>query len=209
MTPTDMVKDLIVLVGDKYARLALEGLFSRPRSLGVRAVTFDLLVHPEHDAGCALRCERLLKPAIPGYLHALVIFDLHGTGRESLGRVALEAEAEQRWGESGWENRAAALAIVPELETWVWSDSPHVESALGWVGRQPSLRKWLVETGLAGELSGKPAKPKEAVERALKIARKPKSAGVYKKLAETVGLTRCTDPAFIKLREVLKRWFGA
>jgi hypothetical protein len=29
---------------------------------------------------------------------------------------------------SGWENRAAAVVLDPELEIWVWSDSPEVEA---------------------------------------------------------------------------------
>jgi hypothetical protein len=31
---------------------------------------------------------------------------------------------------------------------------------------------------------------------------------LYRKLAEAVSLERCTDPAFVKLRTVLRQWFA-
>ena len=30
----------------------------------------------------------------------------------------------------------------------------------------------------------------------------------YRQLAERVGLGRCTDPAFLKLKRLLREWFG-
>jgi hypothetical protein len=45
------------------------------------------------------------------------------------------------------------------------------------------------------------------VETVLRTVRQPRSSGLYRKLAEKVSLERCTDPAFDKLRIVLRRWF--
>jgi hypothetical protein len=50
-------------------------------------------------------------------------------------------------------------------------------------------------------------RPKEALEKALYAARKPRSSAIYQSLAEMVSLARCSDRAFIKLKETLRKWF--
>ncbi len=123
--------------------------------------------------------------------------------------MELEREVEARLLSSGWADRAAAVCLDPELECWVWSDSPEVTVALGWASRQPDLRSWLAARGLweAGTL--KPADPKKAVVEALYEVRKPRSSAVYRQLAERVSLQRCSDPAFLRLCQVLRTWFPA
>lgn len=56
---------------------------------------------------------------------------------------------------------------------------------------------------------GKPADPKAALERALRHIRKPKSSAAFRQLGERVGFQGCTDPAFTKFRDTLRRWFPA
>jgi hypothetical protein len=53
----------------------------------------------------------------------------------------------------------------------------------------------------------KPKHPKKALEKALRMARKPRSSAIYQALAEKVGLARCSDQAFIKLKTALQNWF--
>jgi hypothetical protein len=119
----------------------------------------------------------------------------------------LESELERRLGEAGWGDRAAAVVISPELENWVWSDSPHVDQALGWDRTWGLLRHWLADKGHWEAGAAKPAKPKEAVELALFTARKPRSSSIYFGLAQLVSTDRCTDPAFLKLKRCLREWF--
>jgi hypothetical protein len=119
----------------------------------------------------------------------------------------LEAQVEDRLSHSGWIDRAAAIVINPELEIWVWSDSPHVDSVLGWSARQPDLRSWLVAEGFAEGPQSKPQRPKDAFERALRLAQKAKSSSLYRRLAERVSLGRCSDPAFLKFKSTLRTWF--
>jgi hypothetical protein len=47
------------------------------------------------------------------------------------------------------------------------------------------------------------------MEAALRHLRRPRSSSIYAQLAERVGLERCMDPAFIRLKEVLQSWFSA
>jgi hypothetical protein len=54
----------------------------------------------------------------------------------------------------------------------------------------------------------KPARPKEAVEGALRIVKKPISSSIYAELVRRVSLEHCVDPAFMKLKSNLQGWFG-
>lgn len=201
-------KDLVVLVADKNMEFAVKGLLSRPRALGVCPITSDLFVHPYRDPGCLLVGHNFLRPLVNRYSYALVMFDREGCGRERLSREELEQQVEDRLSQSGWGDRAASIVLDPELEVWVWSDSPHVESVLGWSGRQPDLRTWLAEKGFAEVNALKPNRPKEATQAALRLVRKHRSSALYFQLATKVSFKRCIDPAFFKFKAILRNWFS-
>lgn len=197
-------KDLVLLVAGKNMEVCIKGLLSRSAALRLRELTFDLFVHPERDSGCLLSSDHLLRIFTGQYHHALVLLNRESCGQQGRSRVDLEAQVEARLGESGWERRAAAVVIDPEFEVWVWSDSPHVGPGLG-LERDP--KDWLRDEGFLQEGRIKPIQPKEAVERALRLARRPRSSAIYGDLARRVGTSRCSDPAFLKLRNTLKVWF--
>ncbi|MFH0983473.1 MAG: hypothetical protein V2A79_18295 [Planctomycetota bacterium] len=138
-----------------------------------------------------------------------MIFDRQGCGQEVRPADDLARDLKERLARAGWQDRAEAVVIDPELENWVWSDSPEVDSALGWQGRDPSLREWLRQKELWPPGAQKPTAPKEAVESALREVRCPRSSAIYGKLAEQVSLERCTDRSFVKLKEILRSWFPA
>lgn len=201
-------KDLVVLVADKNMEFAVKGLLSRPRALGVCPITSDLFVHPHRDPGCLLDGHSFLRPLVNRYSYALVIFDREGCGRKRLSRDELEQRVEDRLSQSGWSDRAASIVLDPELEVWVWSDSPHVESVLGWSGRQPNLRAWLAERGFVEANDPKPNRPKEATQEALRLVRKHRSSALYFQLATKVSVNRCVDPSFCRFRAILRNWFS-
>jgi phage antirepressor YoqD-like protein len=99
------------------------------------------------------------------------------------------------------------ILLDPELEIWVWSDSPEVDGQLGWAQRQPDLRTWLRQKGLLLSDQAKPERPKEAMKAALREVKEPWSSSIHQHLAERVSLRRCTDPGFTKLKDTLRRWF--
>ena len=203
-----MQEDLIVLVADKNTEQAICGMFSRPQSLGLRPIVHQTAVHINSDPGCLREGVGFLRPFCRSFRHALVMFDREGCGKDALSREELEQQVEDALAKSGWGGRSAAVVIDPELEAWVWSDSPHVEDVLGWSGRKPNLRTWLrAQSFLDDDNQIKPVRPKEAVEAALRVSRTPRSSSLYLKLAQRVSLTICTDPAFLKLQSVLQDWF--
>ncbi|MEI6634284.1 MAG: hypothetical protein WCP22_10770 [Chlamydiota bacterium] len=201
--------DLIVLVPDRNLEYAVKGILARHQSLGIRPITVEVLSHPGHDPGCFGESPEFLQFAVRQASHALVVFDYEGSGQEyRMNRVQMETDLEQRLSEAGWSGRSAAVIIAPELESWVWSDSPHVDIVLGWEGRRSSLREWLLGQHHMGRTAPKPPHPKDAMLAALREAGKSRTSRLYSALAEKVSLDRCTDDAFLKFKRVLKEWFA-
>lgn len=209
MTAVGIQDQAVILVADKNMEQAVAGVCSRPDAIGVSAFGHRIVVHPNRDPGCLLEGVEFLSMFQSQFAHALIMFDRIGCGRESQSRDQLEQELERGLSISGWETRAAAVVIDPELEAWVWSDSPHVDRILGWEGRQPTLRQWLMSRRWLAADATKPLKPKEAMEDALHAVRIPRSAALYRQLAQTVSLARCSDASFLKFKTTLQTWFAA
>ena len=156
------VRDLVVLVADKDMEHALKGLFSRPQSLEIRAITADIVVHPQHDPACALRGVEFLANFAQKYCHALLMFDHEGSGQESVPPKELQENLNADFTRSTWGERARTIVLNPELEAWIWSRSPHLDEVLGWRNQNPSLRDWLIQQNWLQEGQVKPERPKEA-----------------------------------------------
>lgn len=196
-----------MLVADKNIEACVTGLLSKPKALDISAVKSAVYVHPGRDAGCHLRCHDFLAGFVRQFRFAIVLHDRDGCGRTGLDRNQLELDIENRLHRSGWENRSAAVVLDPELEAWVWSDSPQVAHVLGWKNGIADLKRWIVQNGESLLASGKPNDPKQAVEKVLRHLRIPRSSSLYRRLAEEVSTRRCQDPAFQKFKAVLQRWF--
>lgn len=207
MNQSPAQRDLVVVVADKDMEYAAHRLLNRQKALGMRVVSAEVFVHPEHDPGCYLRSHTFLRSMVNKYAKAIVLFDRDGCGAEALTRAELEAEVEGRLESSGWKGRCGVVVLDPELEVWVWSDSPHVAEILGWRRRTPPLPEWLKNEQFWHEGAAKPHAPKEAMQAVLRLTQLPRSASRYKQLAEAVSLDRCRDAAFLKLKRTLQAWF--
>jgi hypothetical protein len=207
MTKEKYQGDLVVLVADKNMEFSIKGVLERPEALGISQISVEIYTHIGRDPGCLNKGDGFLHSFVNKCRHALIMLDREGCGREKESREMLEEEIEERLSKSGWNDRAAAIVIDPELEAWLWSDSPEVDSALGWKGKSPSLRTWLKKKEFFKGDSPKPSPPKNAAEEALKKVFKPRSASIYYQVAKSVSLKRCEDPAFLKLKEKLTQWF--
>ncbi len=207
MTAAGHVLDLVALVADTDMREAMDALLARHRALRIRPLRWRVFVHVQRDPGCLRRAHEFLRSQCARFAHALVVLDRDGCGSQESAPL-LERQLDSRLHRSGWTDRACAVVIDPELETWVWSDSPHVDRALGWGDQPTPLKDWLIAAGQWDHASPKPTDPKAAMETALRFIRKPRSAAIFSTLASTVSFDRCQDRAFLKLRSVLRRWFG-
>ena len=201
-------KDLAVLAADKNIEYALKGLFARPQALGIRPITQDIFIHHQRDPGCVQHGVVFLSNFSEQYHHGLLMFDYAGSGKERGQQPReLQETLNHEFANSAWRDRARAIVLSPELETWIWSNSPHVDEVAGWKNRQPSLRRWLTEQGWLERGEIKPHKPKEAFQAALREARTQRSSSLYQQIAEKVSLHQCEDRSFQEFRDVLRAWF--
>jgi hypothetical protein len=200
------MKDLVVVAPDSNTEQTLYGLLEHHKALQIRRIEYRILVHPERDPGVLQRGASLLAEidALNAFRYALLIFDREGCGREMLTSSELEQQVQQQLDASGWQGRSAVVVIDPELESWVFSTSPHVVDVFA--GGDAEVFQRVVESFPKTPL-GKPQKPKEAVEKLLRQKAIVRSSALYKELASRVSLKGCIDPAFQRLCAILRSWF--
>lgn len=204
------MKKLIVLAADKSMKVCVEAVLGRPHSLGIHPLSntdFDVFVQPNYDSSVFLSGHEFLRSQAHRYQYAVAMCDRIGCGRESASRESLEQEMELKLAQSGWANRSTAVVIDPELEVWMWADSPHVDDIIGWRGRRPPVREWLRVNGYLPPGQVKPNQPQKCLDRVLELSLKPRSSALFQAIAEKVSLSRCADPAFRKFADTLRRWF--
>ena len=135
-------------------RLELEESYGRP----LKNKTVILVVQRRGAKNLnELRCE---------FQQALLIFDYEGCGVSNVISQELQAVLNREL-EKSWGCRARTVILNPELEAWVWSDSPHVDNILGRKNEQAPLREWLKNQNWVCERKSKPERPKETFEAAL------------------------------------------
>lgn len=201
-----MTLELVILVPDKDIEQTIHHLLSRPASVGMRPLrSFKLISHPGHDPGVYHTGHNLLR-AFEGEAEcALVLLDLAWDGVPSQDPARIESDVEATC-HAVWGDRCRCVCIAPEVETWVWSDSPHVAKALGWSSLS-ELREWLAREKLWPEGLSKPPDPKQAFEHAARHRRVVASSSIFGRLAREVSFRRCQDRAFLRLLDILRSWF--
>jgi hypothetical protein len=201
------MSDLICLVADENMEAVMQGLFTRPQALGIHPIEHEVVVHPRRDPGCFHEAAEILKTYRHSHAHALALLDQAWQGTPATTGLELEAMLRERFRRTGLNGWAEVVVIDPELEIWVFGNSPWVDRCLGWAGRNMPLRAWLESEQLWPVAAQKPTDPKVAVERSLRELRRPRSSSIYRDLASNVSLDRCTDRAFLRLKALLQMWF--
>ncbi len=202
-------RDCVFLVADRTMAEVFRGFLGRDefhRSLGSGAFEFDPsqdLVVESSDPAVFHRAHYLLEPYQSSHQHAVVVLDTAWAGSPGAAAITTGIEEQLR---PRWEH-FVVVAIDPELEAWIWQDSPHVATALRYRTPQP-LRDWLKNTGDWPANVSKPPDPKAAVEKVLRYTRTPRSAAVYRRIVSRISVRSCEDPAFHKLAATLRGWFG-
>ena len=201
------LRDLYVLVADQDMLQTMEQLLRRGPSLQIRSIDYAIAKHIDRDPGCRSNAAQYLRRHSNQYKHALVMFDRHGCG-DNKSRRDIQSDVESDLFRNGWENRSKVIVIDPELETWIWTASNLIPEILGWQsGGYAGMKRWLVSKGLWEANSAKPTDPKRALRAVLRKVGRISSSSLFGKLAESVTLHGCEDPAFIELKETLVYWF--
>jgi len=199
------MKDLFVLVADKYMEETLSTILGRHASIGIRPIDFEVCRLFSHDSGCYRDSCGLLKTQVDSFQHALTVFDYEGCGVENRMQPL---EIEQKLNDEltkDWNDGAKAIVIVPELEKWIWSRSPSFASSLKWRDRV-DVWTWS-QNYFPFDNNGKPERPKEALNAAMRKAGTPKSTSIYKEIARKVSFRNCQDAAFNRMLDYLRNWF--
>jgi hypothetical protein len=198
-------RDLIVFVSDKNILFTLKAALERPDSLGIRPISFDFRTHPGRDGG--MRTTGVASVAVERarFQHALLMFDHEGCGEMETSATELEARLDYGL-RLVWSTNAKTIVIDPEVDVWMWGADNALRQAIGWP-HTGSIRNWIDQRDYQLSTSGKPLRPKEALEAVLKECRLPRSSAVYKSIASRLSLSRCEDAAFQRLKAQLQAWF--
>lgn len=185
----------------------LAQVLRRPESLGIRTIDPLLVSESRHDPACARIGVQQLGKYARDFDHAILMFDHEGSGRERESPEEIEASLDAEFRRSAWGDRARTIVVAPELEVWLWGGSPHVDEVIGWLGRLPSCRDWLAEEGWWPQDAPKPRRPKEAFRAALRKTRSKTHPRIMEEIARRASYRRCSDRAFLRLRDTLRTWF--
>ena len=201
--------DLVVLTADGTMQRVVETLFTDRqnsfRALRIRSFSYECRAHPFRDPGVFEEAADFLRLFLRSHRHAMVLLDKKWPG--SPGTAAdIVHKIQSDLNQNGWSNRSDVVVIEPELDIWMWADSPHVAKEVGWPSPH-KLRSWLQANGLLTEGEIKPSEPKRAMELALEKSNTPISSSIYAHIARQVSLSKCTDPAFRKFISKLAAWF--
>jgi hypothetical protein len=202
---------LLFLVADKNMEYAIKGFFDRDGCWGSIGCAVQscppvvIVAVGQADPGIYSRADELLRPFRSGHAHVVVMVDAEWEG--SPGAALIEKRVGEHIVSAGWSPaEGLALVLDPEVDAWLWSDSPHSAAGMGW-SSTADLYTALVSQGFMDGSSPKPTHPKEAAEWALRQKKKPRSSALYRHIASKVSVRRCVDPALRKLLETLCKWF--
>ena len=145
MTAAETPRDLMVLVADSDTHRVMESLLSTPERLGIRQITFAIESHVGRDPGCRKGSPEFLRSYLGDFRHALVLFDRKGCGSTKT-RREIQEQVRRDLAANGWNDRARAIVIAPELEVLVWGSVENLAQVLGW--SEGALRRFVTKRGL-------------------------------------------------------------
>ncbi|MCO6455547.1 MAG: hypothetical protein J5I93_09650 [Pirellulaceae bacterium] len=199
-------RDLVLLVPGANEEFVMRGILSRHRALNIRPLSWQCL-RGQGDGGVRKYGASLLALRRDEFMHALMVLDHEGSGAERREAESLEADLDRQLQEY-WQDRAKSIVIAPEVDVWMWGSDNALREVISW-SKRVRIRTWAQEAGFKLNQDHKPERPKEALEAVLRTCGLPRSSATYEQIAKKVSLSRCTDPAFEKLRRQLQIWFAA
>lgn len=201
-------RDLIVVTADsQQKRTVVTLLIERWQSLGIRQLVIDAnsdIYSLQNDPKTYHEAGRFLATFAKQYNYALVFIDAKWDGSPS-SADEIERKIQEDLDRNGWKDRSAVIVLDPELEIWVWSQSPHVPKLFG--------TDWKTIRALGGRRhywqaeATKPSQPKALLDAVLRQTGKRRSSALFAQLAEKVGLKTCQEKSFCRFRDILQRWF--
>lgn len=198
------MKDLFVFVADADAQAVIKTILERPDSLQIRPITFMVDRHTMRDSGMVTDGPELIRLRLKkdDYARVLLIWDHEGSGKPDVKRCAADVRA--RLEMASWRDRSEAVAIVPELEEWVWHNVPAIAKLLGI--SEDEVERIKVTCSPGALITPKPKDLFEAVVYRC-LRRKPLPAD-FEKIARSASLVKWqSSESFRRIVTVLREWF--
>lgn len=130
--------DLVCLVADKNMEAVAAAMLDRHESLGIHAISKQLLVHPRRDSGCYHDPVPYLRAFRREAAHGLVLLD-RAWDAPNRSVTELESDVATRLQQEFGGDWAQCVVIDPELEIWLFRRSHQLIDALGWTHVDPGL----------------------------------------------------------------------
>jgi hypothetical protein len=202
------LRDVVFLVADSGIEQMVRGFLGRERfhqSLRCGPFAFDpatdvVVATQGRDPDVHKNARERLRAYEAQYAHAVVILDEQWEGSPGAAKIRDDIAKQMA---PYWE-RFAVVVIEPELEAWVWQDSPHVAQAFKC---PPDFRAILANSGHWPLTATKPLDPKAALEYLRDRHRARVLNAAFGRLATQISVRRCEDAAFHHLCENLRTWF--
>jgi hypothetical protein len=209
------VRALFFVVADRDIEAMVTGFLQKERAdlrLGCAPFDFDAKLDvgraaADKDSGLYVRGAEYVRRHRQTHDHVVIMLDADWEG--SPGAASIDAKLREDLRKCGCsDDDSEVIVLDPEIEAWMWVDKLEVARVLGFESTG-DLRSWLEAAGFDVGANQKPLRPKEALQAALRSKRKPRSSATFAAVAAKVSLNACQDPALLKLRATLQRWFPA
>jgi hypothetical protein len=206
------MKDLYVFTADADALAVIRSVLARPLAIGIRPVTFKVNRHTGRDPGMVRSGPELARMRVPktAFEKLVLIWDHKGSGWEEKPPDRAREEIQIRLNQVTWEDRSEAVAVVPEIEEWLWhspaSLGGHLKTGLA------QLNAMVQDFASKRNLDCSTCKlryPKEVFEEIFyRLARRKPLPRDFEQIAMTASLDDWqTSQTFGALVNTLRRWF--
>ncbi|MBF0401798.1 MAG: hypothetical protein HQL90_13655 [Magnetococcales bacterium] len=206
------MKDLLVYTADADAQAVMSEVLIRHQSLGIRAISCEVDRHTGRDSGMLATGPELVQFKKNEFRRVLLLWDHHGSGKEGQSCEKTQQELVFRLEKYTWTNNNMAIAILPELESWLWHSPDallqHLQiSEFDMASWQTEFTKRTAKDEDVASICRE--QPKEMFEYLVvkKERRKPRPSD-FKAIARIASLDKWQQsPSFRMIVEGLKRWF--
>lgn len=205
------MKDLFLLTADADALAFMKSVLARPEALGIRPITIEFMRHPMKDAGVVKDGPETARLYKGKCAKALMLWDHHGSGHET--RYPADKSAvliQERLAGISWAGNSGAVALVPELEEWLWCAAPSV--AHYFAVAHDTLQSWMNEYAGKKRLSVEEITkkyPKELFEY-LCVSKMKRSISPrdFEEIGKGIKIGDLAQSAsFARILELLRNWF--
>ena len=208
------MKDLFVLTADSDAQALITSVLQRHKDLKIHPISFEVQRFTGRDSGMVKEGPEIARAMVNKreYSRLLLVWDHHGSGWHGLNSEQAAGRIQLRLDGATFLGRSAAIAILPELEEWLW----HCPNSLGRLFGSGVAEFDSLTDNFAGRLSLPRErccrdKPKELFEAILyKQKRRRPLPEDFEKLGSSADLAKwCSSETISRLVEILRDWFPA